>query len=1079
MLTLIPAATTYTVGQSVTVLVTGGTANDTYNFTLYDSDPVANPSASGLLDFTLLYKSDNSPLNNYMIQLGAAETSGYYVIKFTAGAIGSGRVVDLDVNSGTTYLDSAPLEIIAAPALGLSLSPNSTTYTVGQSVTATLTGGIQGETYLLKLFDGIVDDANDITAGLDVSGTTQGGANTVNWQSNTTSAGFFLRFNSGGVGTNRILEGTNLDYAHFKDITGLTIVCPPISISVTPSLTVASGTNITLTASSGVATAGTSYTWSNGVQSNSLVVNGVTSTTAFSVTGLTSGCVATTTATVEVVSLTLVSSASPSTVCVGSLASLSVAASGGTGPYTYTWAAPSGAAISGASNTSVVSVSGSTSGMKTFTVTVADGSGTPIRSFTTVDLTVNPSVTASIAGNLTICAGTSTTLTASGGSSFLWSNAASTSAITVSPTSTTAYSVTVSNGGCSATATATVTVNPAVTASIAANPGLTICAGNSTTLTASGGTGFLWSNAASTSAITVSPTSTTAFSVTVTETTTGCSSTTSVMVTVNPAVTASISGNLTICTAGSTTLTASGGTSYLWSDASSTSAITVSPTSTTVYSVTVTNITTGCSSTTSVTVTVNAALTANITPNPSLTICAGTSTTLTATGGTSYAWSNGVNTAANPVSPTSTTAYSVTVSNGGCSATATATVTVNSAVTASISGNLTICAGTSTTLTASGGTGYAWSNGVNTAANPVSPTSTTAFSVTVTNITTGCSSTTSVMVTVNPAVTASIAGNLTICVGTSTTLTASGGTTYNWTGGVNGATLPVSVAGLYSVTATSLGCSATATATVTVNPSITASIAASPSLTICPGSVVMLTASGAGSGGSYRWSNAEQTPAISVGTSGPYTVTATSAGGCSSTAMVTVDVTSSAPLAQPTLSASSSMVCVGGAVSVTATGTGTYQWYKDGPSGVPVSLGAAQQGAVLSLNGVQASQAGSYSVVIQASGCSSATSTAFTLTVNPLPTVTIAFPTVASVNPAGPVITVPVGQGLSYQVFGGGTNGRYERKIIEAMINGYILRTVIENRDGVFLIDRAGPYSITVTDANGCSRTVTGEIVGR
>jgi trimeric autotransporter adhesin len=526
------------------------------------------------------------------------------------------------------------------------------------------------------------------------------------------SGQYTIQFSSSAVGTNRTLEATSLPFLHLQDISPLTIVCPPISISVTPSLTVASGTSVTLTASSGVATAGTSYTWSDGSTANPLVVSNITSTTAFSVTGVTSGCVASTTATVVVPSLTLVSSASPTSVCVGSLASLSVAASGGTGPYSYTWSAPSGAAISGASNTSVVSVSGSTSGLKTFTITVADASGTPIRSFTTVDLTVNPSVTASVAGNLTLCAGSATTLT------------------------------------------------------------------------------------------------------------------------------------------------------------------------------------------------------------------------------------------------------------------------------------------------------------------------------------------------------------------------ASGGTTYNWIGGVNGATLPVSVAGTFSVTGMSLGCSGTATATVTVNPAVTASIAASPSLTICPGSVATLTASGAGVGGTYRWSNAQQTAAISVSVSGPYTVTATSAG-CSGTATVTVSVTSPAPLSDPTLSASSSVVCEGGAVSVTATANGSvsYQWYQNG-----ASLGAAQRASVLSLNGVQSSQAGNYVLVIQASGCSSATSTAFALTVNPLPTVTISFPAIASVNPAGPTVTVPVGTGLFYQVFGGTS---YNRLIDIDRVNGYLLRQTNQNTTGIFPIDRAGPYSITVTGANGCSRTVTGVIVGR
>lgn len=118
-----------------------------------------------------------------------------------------------------------------------------------------------------------------------------------------------------------------------------------------------------------------------------------------------------------------------------------------------------------------------------------------------------------------------------------------------------------------------------------------------------------------------------------------------------------------------------------------------------------------------------------------------------------------------------------------------------------------------------------------------------------------------------------------------------------------------------------------------------------------------------------------------------------------------------------------------------------------------------------------------YSVTAYDGNCASAPESV-TITVNPLPTVTIAFPESAQVRP-GPVITVPLGQGLTYQVFGGGPNSRYERKIVEAMINGFLIRTVVENSDGIFQLDRPGPYSINVTDANGCSRTVSGEVQGR
>ena len=172
------------------------------------------------------------------------------------------------------------------------------------------------------------------------------------------------------------------------------------------------------------------------------------------------------------------------------------------------------------------------------------------------------------------------------------------------------------------------------------------------------------------------------------------------------------------------------------------------------------------------------------------------------------------------------------------------------------------------------------------------------------------------------------------------------------------------------------------------------------------------------------------------------------------------------------LPTSASSVCEGGTVSVVASSTGTpsgYQWYKDGQS-----LGSDQRSATLVLFGVQAAQQGSYVLVVTGS-CASVTSTAFTLTVKPLPAVTLLFNN-ATVNVNGnnlPVITLTNGVPTTFQVLGGTS---YQRLQILDRINGYEIRQVDTNATGVFTVNRPGPYSLTVTDANGCSRTVQGEI---
>src|SRR6185369_142364 len=115
------------------------------------------------------------------------------------------------------------------------------------------------------------------------------------------------------------------------------------------------------------------------------------------------------------------------------------------------------------------------------------------------------------------------------------------------------------------------------------------------------------------------------------------------------------------------------GTSYVWSPAIGVGAgpHVVSPTTTTSYTVTVTDIN-GCSSTSSITITVNPLPTAGITEtdNSGTTsddniICNGGSATLTGTGGTSYVWSPAIGVGAGPhvVSPTTTTSYTVTVTD--------------------------------------------------------------------------------------------------------------------------------------------------------------------------------------------------------------------------------------------------------------------------------------------------------------------------------------------------------------------------------------------------------------------------------
>ncbi|MCX7955270.1 MAG: gliding motility-associated C-terminal domain-containing protein [Bacteroidales bacterium] len=357
--------------------------------------------------------------------------------------------------------------------------------------------------------------------------------------------------------------------------------------------------------------------------------------------------------------------------------------------------------------------------------------------------------------------------------------------------------------------------------------------------------------------------------------------------------------NPSICQGQSITLTASGSngsgpcTSWSWSTGQTTASINVSPTSTTTY--TVTGYVGSCpSNPVSVQVNVNPVPTAQIT-GPTA-ICQGNSATLTASGGTSYLWSNNQTTASIQVSPTTTTQYTVTVSNQyNCTATATHTLTVNSLPLATISGPNSVCAGSQITLTANGGSTYQWSTQQTTQQINVSPNVNTTYYVTVTD-NNGCSATASHNVVVNPVPVVSFAGDTSICEGQSTTIIASGGDTYLWSNGST--TNSINVTGpsgsyTYSVTVSyTTGCSSVRTITVNIHPNPSAS--ATGGTTICQGQSVQLQASG---GILYSWSptTSLNNPSIPNPIATPnqtttYIVTVSNEWSCTATASTTVNV---------------------------------------------------------------------------------------------------------------------------------------------------------------------------------------------
>jgi len=557
-----------------------------------------------------------------------------------------------------------------------------------------------------------------------------------------------------------------------------------------------------------------------------------------------------------------------------------------------------------------------------------------------------------INGNTVFCSGGYTTLTATGGENYQWSTGATSASINVNTAGN--YSVTAStSNGCSGSASVTVIQNESSEVVVSGNT--VICSGIGTSLTASSGTNYLWSTGETTQSISVNNPGT--YSVTVTNSN-GCSN--SATQTVSMMEQATISGNNHICSGQSTTLSASGSGSYAWSNGASTSFITVNTPGN--YTVTVT-LPNNCSSSATVDVTVGTTPTPSITGNT--TICEGELTTLTATGGVSYSWNNGGTSNSTNVSQSGI--YTVTATNAeGCSATANITVTVNPLPSVNISGNSSFCQGDNVNLTATGASTYMWSNAstnasitvsnagnytvTGTDANGCSNIATKTVSVNPTyntplthsicqgesynfygqNLTTagtythtlqtvnGCDSVLTLTLTVKNLPAPTITGNTTLCEGETTTLTANGGTSYLWSNASTSNSISVSQSGVYTVTATNTdGCSATANVTVTVNPLPTVTITGNS--TICQGSSTTLTATGANT---YSWSTGDNTASATISAFGVYTVTGTSAEGCTNTANVTVLVSQ---LPQITITGETD-ICAGESTTLIANGGETYLW---------------------------------------------------------------------------------------------------------------------------------------------------------
>ena len=518
----------------------------------------------------------------------------------------------------------------------------------------------------------------------------------------------------------------------------------------------------------------------------------------------------------------------------------------------------------------------------------------------------------------------------------------------------------------------------------------------------------------------------------------------------------------TICgSSGSTTLsaTASSGAKIDWYDAASGGTLLATGTSsyttptlsaTTTYYAEARDTIAGCVSTsrTAVTATVGAIPTAGITNNTGSTLltCTRTSISVTATGGSTYSWSNSLGASAN-ASITAAGTYTVTVTSAvGCQATSSITVTRDAtAPTAGITNNtgstILNCTRTSISVTATGGSTYAWSNSLGTSA-AASITSPGTYTVTVTGAN-GCTATSSIAVTRDITTpTAGITNNtgstLLTCTTTAISVTATGGASYSWSNSLGtSANANIIVAGTYTVTVTGAnGCTATSSITTTQN--ITAPTAGitnnTGSTTLnCLRTSISVTATG---GSTYLWSSSLGASAsASISAAGNYAVTATAANGCTSTASVIVTQDITAPTSGITNNTGSTILnCSTTAVSVTATGGGSYLWSN--------SLGSSANASITA--------AGIYTVIV--TGSNSCTATASITT-----TQDITAPTAGITNNTGTTTLTCATTAISVTATGGST---------------YLWSNSLGSSASAS-ITAAGTYTVSAIAANGCTSVAT------
>ena len=504
-----------------------------------------------------------------------------------------------------------------------------------------------------------------------------------------------------------------------------------------------------------------------------------------------------------------------------------------------------------------------------------------------------------------ICSGSTTVLDAGPGFlGYSWSTGDNSQTITVGPGS---YTVVILLPG-NETAEDEITIGELEAPMLDLGEDRILCPEESATLLDAGShASYAWSTGLNTPSILVGPGT---YSVTVTNTE-GCTASDQIIIDTST-IELDLGPDLEICAGVDTILDAGmGAESYLWSTGAVSPTITVNASGN--YGLTITDAN-GCEATDEILVTETALV---LDLGEPINLCSGNSTLLDAGPGfDAYTWSTGETTPS--ISVNSAGTYSVTVVDAACIATDSVAVSLDNLSVNLGPPSLVLCSGTEQLLDAGPGFDtYLWSTG---ATSPsISVGSPGNYGVTVTQ---GICSASDQITLAESTINVDLGEDQIICAGESLTLDiGSGFLAYLWSTGENSPSITVSEAGFYSVTVSDNDCIMSDTIVIMVNG---IALDLGEDFSICAGSSAMLNA---GTGfQSYLWSTGQTSSQIEINAAGTYSVTVTSEGNCTATDEISIEeINATIDLGEDIV------ICDGGTALLDAgAGYASYLWLPSG-----------------------------------------------------------------------------------------------------------------------------------------------------